>query len=126
VRQRNRTELGRSGEQAALNYLNSLGYILLQSNFRTRRGEADLILRDGATLVFCEVKTKRSQKTGHAAESYSRQQQQRLRQIVLRYLQQTEWDGPLRVDVLALQKEPDGPHFQVHHFQNAVSLEDNW
>ena len=126
MRQRSRKELGRSGEQAALNYLNQQGYVMLESNFRTRRGEADLILQDGETLVFCEVKTKRSQKTGHAAESYSAKQQRRLRQLVLRYIQQTGWDGPLRVDVLALQKEPEGPHFSVHHFQNAVSLEDNW
>jgi putative endonuclease len=126
MKQRNRVELGRSGERAALCYLNERGYVLLKSNFRTRRGEADLILRDGETLVFCEVKTKRSEKTGHAAESYSAKQQRRLRQLILRYVQQTQWDGPLRIDVLALQKEPDGPYFQVHHFQNAVSLEDNW
>lgn len=126
MRERNRTELGRSGEQAALRYLQEKGYVLVQSNFRTRRGEADLILTDGDTLVFCEVKTKRSLKTGHAAESYSFQQQKRLRQLVLKYLQKTEWDGPLRIDVLALQKTPGSPHFEVHHFRNALALEDNW
>lgn len=123
---RNRNELGRAGEFAALNYLQKLGYLLLESNFRTRRGEADLILRDGETLVFCEVKTKRSTASGHAAESYTAKQQKRARGLVLRYLQKSNWNGPLRVDLLALQKDPEGPNFSVHHYQDALNLEDNW
>ena len=126
MRDRNRTELGRSGERAALDYLHKKGLVLVESNFRTRRGEADLILRDGDTLVFCEVKTKRSAATGHAAESYTPKQQHRLRGLILRYLQKTGWEGPLRIDLLALQKEVGGPHYSVHHFQDALSLEDNW
>lgn len=123
---RKRIDLGRSGERAALEYLHKKGLVLMESNFRTRRGEADLILRDGDTLVFCEVKTKRSVASGHAAESYTPRQQKRLRGLVLRYLQKTGWEGPLRIDLLALQKEPESPHFSVHHFEDAVSLEDNW
>ena len=121
-----RGELGQSGEKAALDYFHSKGYRLVKSNFRTRHGEADLILMDGDVLVFCEVKTKRSLLSGHAAESYTPKQQKRLRGLVLRYLRQTAWEGALRIDVLALQREPEGPYYRIHHFENALNLEDNW
>lgn len=121
-----RKELGRRGEVAAGRYLQQLGYNLLESNHRARTGEADLVLLDGDTLVFCEVKTKRSLESGHAAESYRGRQQNRLRKVILRYLQRSNWDGPIRVDVVALQKEPNSPHFRVEHYKDAVSLDDNW
>lgn len=121
-----RVKLGKRGESAAATFLQDLGYTLLEMNHRSRRGEADLILLDGATLVFCEVKTKTSVASGHAAETYSPRQQSRLRNLILRYLQRSNWEGPLRVDVVALQRDPSGPHYEVHHYKDAISLEDNW
>jgi putative endonuclease len=121
-----RVKLGKRGELAAASFLQDLGYTILESNHRSRRGEADLILLDGDTLVFCEVKTKTSVGTGHAAEAYSARQQSRLRHLILRYLQRSNWPGPLRVDVVALQRDPSGPHYQIHHYKDAIPLEDNW
>ncbi len=123
---RRRLKLGKKGESAATLYLRNLGYTLLEANHRSRGGEADLILLDGDTLVFCEVKTKTSLQSGHAAEGYRSGQQSRLRKVILRYLQRTNWSGPLRVDVVALQREPGSVHFKVHHYKDAVSLEDSW
>ena len=51
-------EKGRSGEELALLYLQNKGYALLEQNFRFQRCEIDLILRDGETLVFVEVKQR--------------------------------------------------------------------
>ena len=119
-------ELGQGGEKAAAGYLQGLGYTLLEQNYRSRQGEADLILLDGKVLVFCEVKTKRLLQTGHAAEGYGKKQQARLRKLVLRYLQKSRWDGPIRIDVVALQRNPQGPHYEVHHYKDALDLEDNW
>lgn len=122
----NRKELGKRGESAAARYLLEQGYQLLESNLRGPRGEADLVLLDGDTLVFCEVKTKVSELSGHAAEGYRPKQQTRLRTVILKYLQRHEWDGPIRVDVVALQKEPDSSLYSVHHYKDAVSLQDTW
>ncbi len=50
--------LGRLGERLALEHYERLGFRLLERNFRTRSGEIDLIVSDGATTVFAEVKTR--------------------------------------------------------------------
>ncbi len=54
-----RGALGRRGEELALAHLRALGAQLVERNHRTRAGEIDLIVRDGRTLVFVEVKTRR-------------------------------------------------------------------
>lgn len=124
---RDQIELGRKGEQAAANYLVTRGYKLLKRNLRRgKRGEADLVLLDRKTLVFCEVKTKRSLNTGHAAENFRKQQQTRLRALILKYLQNSDWQGPLRVDLLTLQKKSPQSSFQILHYKNVLELDDNW
>jgi putative endonuclease len=54
-----RHDLGRRGESLAAEHFERLGYEVLARNHRTRFGELDLVLTDGAALVFCEVKTRR-------------------------------------------------------------------
>ena len=54
-----RQHLGRIGEDLALAHLERLGYALVARNHRTRYGELDLVVFDGTTLVFAEVKTRR-------------------------------------------------------------------
>lgn len=119
---RERKLLGSRGETAALNYLHRLGYLLVEKNYRRRGGEVDLILRDGPNLVFCEVKTSRC---GVAAESYGFRQRRRMRAMVLGYLARSGWSGPVRVDLLALDQEPNSPHYRPHHFQNVLEGDDS-
>jgi putative endonuclease len=57
-----RRALGRLGEQLAAAHLERLGFAIVERNVRTRHGEIDLIAFDGRTLVFAEVKTRRSHK----------------------------------------------------------------
>src|SRR4051794_41655506 len=59
-----RQHLGRTGEDLALAHLERLGYALVARNHRTRWGEIDLVVHDGQTLVFVEVKTRRSTGSG--------------------------------------------------------------
>jgi putative endonuclease len=61
------TESGRQAEDRALAYLQTQGLVLITRNFRSRRGEIDLVMRDAATLVFVEVRKRRSQRFGGAA-----------------------------------------------------------
>ena len=55
-----RQHLGRIGEDLALAHLERLGYALVARNHRTRYGELDLVVFDGTSLVFVEVKTRRA------------------------------------------------------------------
>lgn len=117
---RARKDLGERGEAAALAYLETQGYRLLEKNHRRRTGEIDLILVHQDVLVFCEVKTSQA---GLACEGYGPRQQKRLRGLILAYVGRSGWSGPLRVDLLALEREPDSPHFRVHHFQDALQFD---
>ena len=115
---RERRRLGERGERAALDYLLGLGYVLLHKNFRRREGEIDLVLRYRETLVFCEVKTQRYLE---AAESYSPRQQARMRRLVLGYLARSNWEGPVRVDMVALTPSPGGEEFSLAHFEDILA-----
>ena len=66
---RSTTEAGRLAEDRALDYLLRQGLVLIERNARSRRGEIDLVIRDGATLVFVEVRQRRSMRFGGAAAS---------------------------------------------------------
>jgi putative endonuclease len=80
---------------------------VLARNWRCREGELDLITRAGATLVFCEVKTRSGARFGEPAEAVSRTKQARIRRLAARWLQEhRERLGPrpavLRFDVVAI------------------------
>lgn len=118
-----RNDLGERGEKAALEYLRKLGYQLVERNHRRRVGEIDLVLRDGDTLVFCEVKTSR---LGFAWESYGTRQRKRMASLALGYMARTKWQGPVRVDLLALDRESGGATFRVNHYQDVLAVDDDW
>ncbi len=115
---RARQRLGERGEGAALEFLQKQNYQLLHRNLRRRDGEVDLILRDRDTLVFCEVKTQRF---ADATLAYSPKQQSRMRRMVLAYLAKSGWEGPVRVDLLAVDGDPAEEGYTLHHFQDILS-----
>lgn len=71
-------QLGVAAEQAAADYLTRQGLRIVARNWRCRRGEIDLICRDGAVLVFVEVRQRRSSGFASAAESIDGRKQAKL------------------------------------------------
>jgi uncharacterized protein (TIGR00252 family) len=59
-----RSRLGKSGEELARRYLERKGFDFVAANWRCRAGELDLVMRDGDTLVFVEVKTRHGEAAG--------------------------------------------------------------
>ena len=113
-----RPELGRSGEDAAAALYRKLGCRIVERNFRTRAGEIDLIVRDGDTVVFCEVKTRRTDRWGIPAEAVHPRKQARLRRLAGEWLS-TRKPGRVQVrfdvvSVIVAHKE-----MEVTHLQNA-------
>ncbi len=81
----------------------SLGYTVLERNWRCREGELDLVLRHGRTLVVCEVKTRSSAAYGTPAEAVTSAKQQKLRLLTRRYLQAAPFrPREIRFDVAAV------------------------
>lgn len=100
---KDKQQSGRHAEQTARDYLESRGLKWLESNFRSRGGEIDLIMKDGATLVFVEVRYRKGRQFGGAAASVNHTKQQRLIQAAMVYLQKQGKEYPCRFDVLALE-----------------------
>lgn len=117
-----RQQLGRTGEEAALQYLDQQGYRILERNFRCRFGEIDLIARDGQTLVFIEVKTRRSRMFGAPALAVTKEKQRRLIKTSQFYLSQKGAAQPVcRFDVVTVQIEGGEPRVEV--IKNAFQVE---
>lgn len=117
-----RAALGRAGEAAAARYYLDRGCTLLTHHYRTRMGELDLVLREGATIVFCEVKTRSPGGWGMPAEAVNAAKRRRLVQAAARYLQQTgNSDADVRFDVAEVLRQANG--WQVHCIRGAFMAE---
>jgi len=94
---------GAAAEQIAADYLVRQGLILVARNFRCRGGEIDLIMRDGETLVFVEVRSRSRSDFGGAAASITASKQARIILAARHYLAQHSMDAPCRFDAVLLQ-----------------------
>lgn len=99
------TTLGRAGEARVAAHYEALGYEVLARNWRAGRlGEVDLVCQQGDVLVFCEVKTRSSDRYGSPAEAVVWRKQRRLRALALAYLATTDAYVPtIRFDVAAVR-----------------------
>jgi putative endonuclease len=97
-------------EDQARAYLQARGLRLLQQNFYSRGGEIDLIMRDGDTICFIEVKFRRSLAFGGAASSIPVSKQRKIINTELFYIAGRKQLArqPLRFDALLIQRRPDG------------------
>jgi putative endonuclease len=95
--------LGKVGEDLARKRLKDLGYRVLETNYRCPLGEIDLIARDGDTLVFVEIKTRRNQPSSLAKEAVHKRKQVQLSKVALAYMKHKSlWGGKARFDVVAI------------------------
>ena len=100
----NRKATGDHAEQLACDFLQQHGLQLLTRNYRCRRGEIDLIMRDGDSLVFVEVRYRHRTAFGTAAETVSNSKQARIIHCANCYLtQQRAWNEPARFDVVCIE-----------------------
>lgn len=111
----NRRQTGAEKEQLAAEYLTVQGVKIVERNFRSRRGEIDLVGYHGKYLVFVEVKYRSSKKNGSAQEAVGYRKQQKICQVAdyYRYLHKLGEDCFIRYDVVAIQGE------EIFWIQNA-------
>jgi putative endonuclease len=95
---------GRAAEEAALRFLESRGCALVERNYRCRLGEIDLVMRDGGSLVFVEVRARDSDAFGGAAASIGFRKQRRLAAAARHFLMTHPGAAelPARFDVVAI------------------------
>lgn len=111
----NRRETGAEWERQAARYLESQGVRIMESNFRSRQGEIDLIGCHQGCLVFIEVKYRRSGCRGHALDAVDYRKQRRICQVAdyYRYCHGIGDDADVRYDVVGIQGD------EVQWIQNA-------
>ncbi len=93
---------GAVGEARALSHLQRHGLTLVEQNFLCKVGEIDLVMRDGDTIVFVEVRTRADARHGGAADSVTPAKQRRLLLTAERYLQRFRQPPACRFDVVAI------------------------
>lgn len=98
-----RRALGAAGEDLAAAWYEAEGYRVVARNWRCRDGELDLVVARPGVLVFCEVKTRRSDAYGGPAAAVTYVKQQRIRRLALQFLREQAVRAPsLRFDVAAV------------------------
>lgn len=115
--------VGEAGEDLAARHLEKKGYRIVERRVRFRRGELDIVARDGRDWVFVEVRTRTTARMGGAAEAMGPVKARRLARAAREYVDRHGLhDQPLRCDFLAVDLGPDGlPVFT--HFPAFMNLE---
>ena len=111
--------VGRYGERVAVDYLIAQGMRLIERNWRCSAGEVDAILREGDTIVFAEVKTRRSDRFGTPADAVGWVKQTRLRRLAAIWLAQSDLSATeVRFDLVSVLPQPAGAA-DVEHLRGA-------
>lgn len=114
---------GRQGEALAAEHLQKCGYTILEHNYRTRTGEIDIVARERGTLVFVEVKARRSDHFGSPKWAITPRKKQKMVQVALHYLKaHHRTSAKARFDVVAIRSSEAGHAIEL--IRNAFELND--
>lgn len=110
-------ELGKKGEQLAVDYLIKKGYTIVQRNYRFQKAEVDIIAKIKDTLAIVEVKTRSTVDFGNPQDFVKPKQIQRLVKAVDEYVIVNKLDIEVRFDIIAIVRQ--GKAFTIEHIENA-------
>jgi putative endonuclease len=116
------SSVGNRGEELATAFLERGGFTIIERNFRCKGGEVDIVARDGKTLVFVEVKSRKTLSYGVPQLAVTPFKQRQISKAALTWLAKNrQHDTPARFDVIAILLTSDYQH-QVEHIRNAFEL----
>jgi putative endonuclease len=107
---------GRKGEDLALEYLEKNGFVIIEKNFRSRFGEIDLIVKDGQTIVFVEVKYRLSENYGSPKEAVTNEKIKKIIRTAQYFITKNNFNSLYRFDVVSIYKD------KIEHIKNAFTL----
>lgn len=116
-----RRDVGAWGEAIAARHLTERGYVLRARNWRHDRGELDIVAERGDTIVFVEVRARRSDAYGRPQETISRRKRAKLIATAQAYLdahglQDAQW----QIDVIAIELDQNNAAPQLEHIECAI------
>ncbi|MFK7782631.1 YraN family protein [Psychroserpens sp.] len=113
----NHNELGKKGEELAVNFLLKHGYEILERNYTFQKAEVDIIAKKGDTIAIVEVKTRSTKAFGNPQDFLKPKQIQRIVKAVDNYVTSSQLDVEVRFDIIAIVK--NGHQFDIEHLENA-------
>ncbi len=116
-------QVGNVGERLARRHLEARGYRIVDTNYRCRWGEIDLIAREGSAWVFVEVRTRRSDAYGSPEESVTERKVRRLKLTAEDYLRRRttgSTEAQWRIDLIAIRLGSGRRVLDVRHLENIV------
>ena len=117
-------KIGALGEEAAADFLQNQGYSILERSFSTKHGEIDLIAEDHGTVVFIEVKTRKSLASGAPEEAVDRDKRRKIRRAADWYLQPwSRWPPRTRFDVVGIELDESDRVIDIRHTPGAFEAE---
>ena len=111
-------ETGKKGEDLAVKFLHEKGYKILETNWRFRRSEVDIIAKDGAILVFVEVKTRSYDYFGKPASFVSARKKVLLQDAASAYMHEINHTWEIRFDIIGILK-PSAKNMEINHYEDA-------
>jgi putative endonuclease len=116
-----RQQFGKKNEALAAKTLKKMGYKIIEQNYQNKIGEIDIIAKDGKTIVFVEVKARKSGKYGNPKSAVNHAKQRKISMVALYYLKANEkMHSKARFDVVAI-KAGEGVH-EIEVIKNAFDL----
>lgn len=112
------TEIGRKGEELALDFLRKKGFEILETNWHYHHLEIDIIAKDGKMLVFVEVKTRTTSYFGNPEDAVSKQKIARIINAAEAYIYARDVQGESRFDVIAIILPPNKSP-EIEYFEDA-------
>ena len=111
-----KTQTGRKGEQMACDFLTQKGYDILHRNYRHKRAEIDLIVRQNNLLVFVEVKARSSHAFGLPEQFVDDRKAERIVTAADHFIFENNWQGNIRFDIIAITFKPEP---EICHLKDA-------
>jgi len=118
-------EFAKFGEEKAVDFLKANGYKIIKQNYKTKFGEIDIIAKEKDTLVFLEVKTRRTDTFGEPETAVDRFKQGQISKTALCYLKENNLlDEKARFDIVAIRYIDQAP--QINLIKNAFELDNKY
>ncbi len=114
---------GKKGEEFAAEYYRKLGYTVTEMNFHSRYGEIDVIAENDFQIIFCEVKTRRSNSRVSPCEAVDLKKQQKLTLTAFKYLEKNGCEKLPRFDVFEVWVN-EGRIYKFNNIENAFEAVD--
>lgn len=117
-------ETGKAGERLAVRALKRAGYRVLATNWRTRGGEIDVVAEQNGTIVFVEVKTRRSDSFAAPELAVDSKKRRKLARAAWRFLERNSaTERECRFDIVSILNEPEAGRPKVEIIPNAFQVD---